>query len=347
MSVRRIRLARVTLKNLATTVIVCLLQLNPGYASSVGFEAIRVETDSGPQLVGGVWYPTDATPSATQIGLWQRMVASGAPIAGVNLPLLVISHGSGGHFTSHIQTAEALAASGMVVGVINHPGDNALDESALGTTAQFENRPVAPRRLIDHLTGSWRGASAIDKEKIGAFGFSAGAHTVLVAAGAVPDYGRLRMHCASVPNEPLCESLKPAIPVLSSAATPVPDVRVKAAVAAAPALGFLFNESSIRNMTTRVQVWSAELDALVPAETNSNPITRNLNRSSSSRMVSGAGHFSFLAPCSDELKAIAPLVCSDPAGFDRVTFQDAFNASVLLFFSQALGFTPTSVGSTK
>jgi hypothetical protein len=50
-----------------------------------------------------------------------------------------------------------------------------------------------------------------------------------------------------------------------------------------------------------------------------------------------AGHFAFLAPCSPELAAAVPRICTDnPAGFDRTTFHRDFNASLIRFFRERL-----------
>jgi len=54
---------------------------------------------------------------------WRRAVT------GAKLPLVVSSHGRGGWFGLHHDTAEALADAGFVVAAINHPGDNGNDSS--------------------------------------------------------------------------------------------------------------------------------------------------------------------------------------------------------------------------
>jgi hypothetical protein len=49
-----------------------------------------------------------------------------------------------------------------------------------------------------------------------------------------------------------------------------------------------------------------------------------------------AGHFAFLAPCSDALAAAAPGACIDALGFDRVAFHEQFNREVVTFFKEHL-----------
>lgn len=50
-----------------------------------------------------------------------------------------------------------------------------------------------------------------------------------------------------------------------------------------------------------------------------------------------AGHYAFLAPCSADLAAAVPRICTDvPAGFDRAGFHREFNAAVVGYFHQQL-----------
>jgi predicted dienelactone hydrolase len=49
-----------------------------------------------------------------------------------------------------------------------------------------------------------------------------------------------------------------------------------------------------------------------------------------------AGHFAFLAPCSDALARRVPEICRDPPGFDRAAFHQEFNRAVADFFRQRL-----------
>ena len=49
-----------------------------------------------------------------------------------------------------------------------------------------------------------------------------------------------------------------------------------------------------------------------------------------------AGHFAFLAPCSEALAKIAPEICQDNAGFDRVAFHQQFNQALIDFFKTKL-----------
>jgi predicted dienelactone hydrolase len=53
-------------------------------------------------------------------------------------------------------------------------------------------------------------------------------------------------------------------------------------------------------------------------------------------VVSNAGHFDFVAPCSPALAAHIPEICESAPGFDRGAFHQPFNHDVTAFFAAAL-----------
>jgi predicted dienelactone hydrolase len=75
------------------------------------------------------------------------------PIAGDKLPLVVISHGRGGDFIGHHDTAETLADAGFIVAAISHPGDTVSDMSRSGDLSVTIERPTDIKRLIDFMVG--------------------------------------------------------------------------------------------------------------------------------------------------------------------------------------------------
>jgi predicted dienelactone hydrolase len=114
------------------------------------------------------------------------------------------------------------------------------------------------------------------------------------------------------------------------------DPRIKAAVIAAPAAGFLFGAGDLRQVTIPVQLWRAGNDTQAPDQWNSGIIRKELPHHREDQLVPGADHFAFLAPCSNALAAAAPEICRDPPGFDRAAFHRAFNKAVVRFFSEEL-----------
>lgn len=57
-------------------------------------------------------------------------------------------------------------------------------------------------------------------------------------------------------------------------------------------------------------------------------------------VVQLAGHYDFLAPCSDAMALIAPAICSSKPGFDRAAFHDSFNDKVVRFFNATISGDP-------
>lgn len=305
----------------------------------VGFELVQATGTGGRTFTVGVWYPTEARPQPTTwLGLRMMDVARDAPISGQALPLVVISHGNGGGPGSHADLALALADAGYVVAAPMHSGDNYLDQSAAGTVPWLGTRNRELQAAIDYMLGQWKGRASIDRRRIGAYGFSAGASTVLTALGARPDLGRIAVHCAGT-GEFVCELfregrsplLNPALAAAGKAFAR--DARIKAAVVAAPGLGFLMGGEALAGVQVPVQLWSGEKDTHVPYSTNSQTVRAALGSRVEFHSVPGAGHFSFLVPCG---VLAPPLLCADEGGFDRTAFHTRMNAAVLAFFEKSL-----------
>ena len=248
-------------------------------------------------------------------------------------PLVVISHGNGGAYSGHHDTAEALADAGFVVAALTHPGDNWRDDSR---QTQLSDRPRHVSLLIDHMTQGWSGPVTIDSARIGAFGFSAGGFTVTALAGGVSDPLLIRRHCEDQPQVFVCRLLAQS-PIDAGAWRPVGrDSRIKAAVIAAPGLGLSFTDESLAAVTIPVQLWAGDADEVLPARFNAESVRDRLGRRPEYHLVPGAGHFDFLPPCPPELAAAIPALCHSQPGFDRAAFHQSFNRDVVRFFQGAL-----------
>src|SRR5215471_2089891 len=154
-----------------------ILMLVTTPALSAGFERITVPDPDGPPLEAGIWYPSDAPASSQRLGAYAQTVAVGGAVAGRSLPLVVMSHGTGGSFEGHYDTALALAEAGFVVAAVTHTADNYRDQSGSlleDPRKASENRPRHIRALIDYLLTSWPQHDRLDPMRIGIFGFSAG-----------------------------------------------------------------------------------------------------------------------------------------------------------------------------
>jgi len=180
------------------------------------------------------------------------------------------------------------------------------------------------------MLGAWEGRGRLAPDKIGIFGFSAGATTALIAIGWVPDLGRIAPHCTAAP-EFVCKILA----AQPTDGTPqwTHDRRIGAAVIAAPGIGFAFEPAGLAKVRVPVQLWSGTADETVPYATTTAIVRRLLPRAPDFRSVEGAVHLSFLAPCAPETP---PFLCQDKQGFDRSGFHKVFNLAVIDFYRKAL-----------
>jgi predicted dienelactone hydrolase len=306
-------------------------------AQAVGYQHLTMPDPAGAPVEVGVWYPTKATSAPQALQLFQQTVAENAPVAGSALPLVVMSHGTGGGFAGHYDTALALARAGYVVAALTHTGDNFRDQSQ---AVNIPNRPRQLKLLIDWMLTGWSGHAAIDPNRIGAFGFSAGGFTVLAAAGGEPDFATVRPHCDAHPDLFDCGLIK-RFPGAATAMeqmhpTWVHDARIKAVVSAAPAMGFAFGKAGLANVHVPVQLWAAEFDHILPPAEYAEKVRADLPAPPEFHRVANADHYDFLAPCSDAMRSQTKDICDSRPGFDRIAFHTTFDREVLAFFDRTL-----------
>ncbi len=312
---------------LVTLLLSVVLPATEAQAQQAGFE--RQVTTEGIEV--GVWYPAAGTPVRQRLGLYAQNVVPDAAVPAGRHPLIVISHGTGGDFAGHVDTAVALARAGFIVAALTHPGDNWRDNSR---ATRIEARPAALSATLSYMLQGWRGRAAIDPARIGAFGFSAGGFTVLAAAGGKPDMTRIADHCAQHPAFFVCMLLRSQPRTRSSAWPSMKDPRIKAIVVAAPAIGFTFDRRGLAAVRMPVQLWRADDDTILPAPFYAEAVREALPMKPEFHGVPGAGHFDFLAPCVEP--SAMPHLCQSASGFDREAFHERFNRDVVRFFSASL-----------
>jgi predicted dienelactone hydrolase len=316
-----------------------LMTLQISCAAEVGFQALAIPDGDEKPLSAGVWYPTAAQASPHPIGGATQAVALNAPVAGRDLPLVVISHGSGGWYGGHYDTAIALASAGFVVAAVTHRGDSADDHSR---AVELWLRPAQLKRLTDYMLAGWPQRTSIDASRVGVFGFSAGGFTALVAAGGVPDLNRIGPYCVEHRATDTCAVVR-STPQLASRLFSLPpsvwvhDERIRAAVVAAPGIGFTFGRQGLANVRIPVQLWSAQFDHVLPAPDYADAVRAALPAVPDFHVVENADHYDFLPPCSAALARDVPEICTSRPGFDRAGFHSEMNRDVVAFFKRTLG----------
>jgi predicted dienelactone hydrolase len=330
--------ARVRRIAMMAAALLLLLTGGVARAGNVGFTEVSVPNGDEPPLKVGIWYPTDAAPIPMKFSEFVQTVAPGAPVRGERLPLIVMSHGSGGWYGGHYDTAVALARAGFVAAAVTHYGDS-YDEPT--RAAMIWRRPAQLKRLTDYMLAAWPDRARLDASRVGVFGFSAGGFTALVAAGGVPDLAKVAPYCKTHPDTFTCGVVRKSGGTLDHVAELprsawVNDARIKAAVVAAPAVGFSFGKAGLKGVTVPVQLWRAEYDHILPQPDYAEAVRLALPRRAEYHVVANADHYDFLAPCPAALAANVPEICQSRPGFDRAAFHAAFDRDVVAFFQKAL-----------
>ena len=297
-------------------------------AAAAGLKFLAVPADaSGPAISVAIFYPSADKPSPVTFGPFTTLAAEEGKIDGRGLPLVVLSHGRGGSFVVHHDTAEHLADAGFVVAALNHPGDTARDKSLFYDLSIYMQRPLDVKRVIDYLTGASPLATTIDPNRIGIYGFSRGGYTALVAIGANPDFA-LGLPLCQGRTDKVCDQIRtqeyPKEPLTH-------DRRIKAAVVADP-LSVFFTDEGLAGITIPVQLWASEKggDGVEPKTVEA--VNTALKAPHTFTKVEHAQHFSFLTVCPPECAELEPVICKDPPGLDRTQFHEQFNDALTKFF---------------
>jgi predicted dienelactone hydrolase len=313
-------------------------------ATEVGFSELRIPNGDQKPLLVGVWYPTAAPAEVHPLSAYVQSVAPDAPVAGEHLPLIVMSHGNGSTYQNHYDTALELAKAGFVAISVSHTGDTYDDQSrALFVT----DRLLHIRRLVDYMLSEWPDHARIDPNRVGMFGFSSGGFTALISIGGVPDVGLQEAHHRAHPDyydaqlfnrasDQAKAEMQALVRSKPAASSWVHEPRIKAAVVAAPAVGYAFGREGLKDVTVPVQLWRAAEDHILPHPDYAEAVRIALPNPPEYHVVENADHFDFLAPCTDMLRQIAPVICVSRPGFDRAAFHQTFNAEVVRFFKETL-----------
>jgi len=310
--------------------------LLPLVALAQGVGIIRMTTSGEYKVPVAVWYPSPAATTDWDAGPYRLHATRDAPVAPGRHALIVLSHGSGGSELGHADLAEALARAGYIVAAPRHLGDSYDQPQGRGSDVQLTGRPWQTVATLDAVLADVRFAPALDAQRIGVAGFSAGGYTTLVMAGARPDLSLHAAHCNAHPDDAeLCFAAARTTLGVTRPGWALPqDTRVRAAVAMAP-LSVMFDAKGLAGVTIPLRIYKAANDQLLQNRFNADPLLRAFARPVEQAEVPG-GHFVFLAPCSDALKATATLICADPTGVDRAAVHEKLNAEIVDFFNRTL-----------
>jgi predicted dienelactone hydrolase len=313
-------------------------------------------------LTTAIWYPAEATTTKEEIifgGPSEKevfapvTVAPGAEIspAARKYPLIIISHGTGGSAVMMMWLGYYLASRGYVVAAVNHHGNTAAEpqRAAQGFLLYWERTKdltvVLDKLLVDPVFGA-----RIDRNRIGAAGFSLGGYTVISVAGGVFSSQQFETFCRSPQRDFTCEAqhefpdaprlfeeLKASDPVvqesLRHAGDSYRDKRIKRVFAIAPALGSGFTASGLSKIKIPVRIIIGHADKITPLTTNAQRYANLIKGARLTVLPGEIGHYTFLAECNAHGKAVVD-ICRDADAIDRAAVHQQVAQLAFEFFEQ-------------
>ncbi|OSQ36574.1 alpha/beta hydrolase family protein [Thalassospira mesophila] len=284
---------------------------------SAGFRDRVFDTDP---FALALWYPATAPETPVRHMGVASMAARNAPFAaGGPFPLVMISHGSEGHRFVHFWLAEYLARRGYIVAAPQHAGDNYIDAADARSLTIIERRPQEMRQALDLLLTHDAIAPQIDSGKITALGHSAGGATVLKLGGWHFDASAWRQYCQvnSETDRVICEyvpddaALNRLENVHGAPVVAARDDRISAIITIAPAFGVAATPAGVEQLKVPVLFIEADTDEVLLHDVNAARFRDLLHGRAKFVRVKGAGHYSFLPPCTDYIAQNFPHLCRD------------------------------------
>ena len=293
-----------------------------------------------------IWYPAgaDAREETQWFGLplipyfsAGSAAPDAAPLVGTRRPLILLSHGFGGTASGLGWLGAALAAHGFIAVAVDHPGNNALEDSTVEGSSLFWLRAVDLSAAISAILDDKIFGSQIDPARIGAAGHSLGGYTVVAAAGGITEPEQLEAFCRSAAADALCkpppeisDMRRRRLARLSSdsdfrqrysrAHDSYRDERVRAIFAMAPGLGPIFTLESLGKISIPVGIVTGGADEITPPSSGAEALAKAIPHASL-KIFPHAGHYVFLGSCTWFGRVALGVPCVDPDLTDRVAVQ--------------------------
>lgn len=340
----------------------------PQHPHPVGLALVNYEDASRQDWTGtharplstAVWYPAAAgsREAAWTVGIFNAgSNAQGAPMAAepARLPLVLLSHGTGGAAATLGWLAETLAANGYIVAAVNHHGNTGAEPAyRLEGFMVWWDRPQDISAVLDKLLADPRFGPRIDTSRIGMAGFSLGGYTTLATIGVRLSQQQYQAFCADAPDNPNCK-LPPEIAgkystedvhrlltqdqrmkkELLRMGDSYRDARIKAAYVIAPVLGPAYMKDSVAGIQVplRIVVGSAD-DQAIPDGT-AKPVAALVPKAEL-QVLPDVTHYTFLSTCNAIGRTVARHLCIDPEGVDRTAKHQQVGEHALRFFERTM-----------
>jgi predicted dienelactone hydrolase len=271
-----------------------------------------------------LWYPgaAESVPQEIRYDLSRGTVARNARAAKGQYPLILLSHGTGGSATNYAWLGEKLASAGFIVAGVNHYrdsrsyGDGSVDVlAALQPWLRVDDMIFAHQALT--TTPPWSASIKLDRLYLA--GHSAGAFTVMAAAGVDYDLEKMAEYCAneSANEDRGCLYVRDLTPeqLAKVPPRPAPDNShklkgVRGVLLMDAALGPAYTSESLSHFSVPVIVAAADPGDFLPFRYHSGRLLEFLPQATPLKLEH-AGHFSFLPECDLEIDIKGISLCKD------------------------------------
>ncbi|NTG00839.1 hypothetical protein G6L00_09635 [Agrobacterium rhizogenes] len=314
-----------------------------GFRTGRSFDASRYNWDGADYrpLAWTVWYPADES-SVVAVPVersWfkREPVAVNASVARADraLPLVLLSHGTGATAAALEWLGFRLAQRGFVALAVNHHGHTGSEPyRAEGFLCLWERAADLTAILNDRTWRHELGAEIDDSASVA--GFSAGAYTALLLAGARVAFSQFE------PGNPVKSpirgprefpNLADELPKLSEnpafkvawerRRADFSDQRIRCAFAIAPGRSVLgFSQHSLRVIERPVQIIGGDADIVAPPSDCCRWLYENIPDCKQEILTGGVGHYTFLPEGSEVGFDAAHELFIDPKGLRRGMIHD-------------------------
>jgi predicted dienelactone hydrolase len=314
-------------------------------------------------LLEAIWYPAEsgADPKPQRIPPVGPAIFEAAPAAPeakiaaspAKLPLILLSHGTGGTAQSLAWFATALAAHGYIVVGVNHPGNNAMEPYTVQGFTLWWERAKDLSTVLDDILADPDFGPHVDRRRIGGAGFSLGGYTMIELAGGKTSREHYAKVCRATPDQVSCKP-PPEFPDLLAKAVALAatdlayakalredgasyrDSRIRAVFTMAPALGPAFAPASLKTIAIPVAIVAGAQDSIVPVDANAKYDAAQIPYAALTIFPGKVDHYVFVDECTEVGRSSLPLLCVDRPGVDRAAIHDEAIDLAAKFFASHL-----------
>lgn len=325
---------------------------------NVGQKSFKyVDTERNRPLEVEVWYPTkdsltlerkEEVKKIEEKSIFKILPSiPNAKIINGKLPLLVVSHGTGGNRFSLTWLIDEMVKQGYIVVSLGHYGNTTFHKVPREFVKWWE-RAIDVQFVLDNILGESEFKDHINNEKIGGIGFSLGGYTNIALAGGQVDR---TYHKGDRENKK--RELPPEFPktdevidfqndslIIDSYTKykdKVKDSRIKAFFVMAPAIGFGFHsKEQTKNIDVPIFIIAGKGDTNSPAKFNAINYHELIPTSELLLLGKSIDHYVFLNEPTSFGKKVASEITIDNDHVDRKEIHDSVSEKAIVFFNKNL-----------